>query len=92
MQAKFPASNNKSVIPPNAETTTIISVVNALSLTISIALLMFSEVATDDPPNFNTFMILIFYPDFYKFLNGYSLFSELLKTNIATGDINRQNP
>jgi len=29
--------------------------------------LIFSEVATDDPPNFNTFMVLIFYPDFNIF-------------------------
>ena len=41
LQAKFPASNNKSVTPPNADTTTATLFCNELSLTIAITLFIF---------------------------------------------------
>ena len=56
VEAKDPASNNKSVTPPRAETTKMIG-----SLYVEIIffiLTIFSGLATDEPPNFRTFMLL----------------------------------
>ena len=52
--ARAPHDNNMSVIPPKADTTTMVLSLFIFSCTIETTLSIFSAVATELPPNFNT--------------------------------------
>ena len=54
--ANIEASSNKSVTPPNAETTTMDFSFLTVSATMEITFFIFSALATEVPPNFNTCM------------------------------------